>query len=106
MRDSWKNWIIILGLLIFAGLASAGWLWLSEELSASESTQLQRVEEEPVVITLDVENALLGEELIKIPFIRDNIDGLQLTASQAIIMATVVTVIMACDKQPRGQPIL
>jgi hypothetical protein len=92
MRDSWKNWIIILGLLVFAGLASAGWLWLSEELSTGESKELQQVEEEPVVITLDVQNALLGEDLMKIPFIRDNIDGLQLTASQAIILAAVVTV--------------
>ncbi len=95
--ESWKTWIIVIGLLIFAGFASAAWLWLSNQESTESERQEMVLESESEPITIQVKDYVLGNDLLQLDFISKNVDGQQLDVGMAflIISAIVVAVVGA-----------
>jgi Flp pilus assembly protein TadB len=95
--ESWKTWIIVIGLLIFAGLASAAWLWLSNQESTESERQEMVVESESEPITIQVKDYVLGNDLLQLDFISKNVDGQQVDAGMAflIISGIVIAVVGA-----------
>lgn len=93
-RESWKTWVIVAGLLLFAGLASAAWPFISDAISGGSEPDLGQVEQEATIITIDIRNMLLGDELIKIKFIADNVDGLQFTAWEVFLISLGVVLVL------------
>jgi hypothetical protein len=85
ISDSAKNWIIAIGLLIFAGIASAAWLYFSSQDSAGgSSTQLPP--SEPVPVIIQVEDYVLGSDLLQIGPIND-INGTEINQELVILVA-------------------
>ena len=76
--DTWKTWAIVIGLLIFTGFASAAWLYLSSQEDDEQVSEVSGIETsmEPVVVS--VGDYVLGDELLAIPVINDNIEGMQI----------------------------
>lgn len=86
-RESWKTWAAIAGLLIFAGLASAIMPFLLDQLGGDGSTATE-VAGEPLETTIDVSQLpFIGEVLVEIPFVSENIQGRPITALQAFGVA-------------------
>ena len=75
--DTWKTWALVAGLLIFTGLASVAFLWLSSQ-EPEAKPQIAPVERETQPITISIGDYVLGDELLGIPFISENIEGSQL----------------------------
>jgi hypothetical protein len=95
--ESWKTWIIVAGLLIFAGIASATIPFLIDQLNNSDEPSTSR-ETHPTVTTIDVsELPFIGEVLVEIPFIAENIQGLSITLLQAfgVIFGVVLVTVGA-----------
>lgn len=87
ISESWKTWILVAGLLIFAGIASATIPFLVEQLTNQGEPATLR-ETHPTVTTVDVsELPFIGEVLVEIPFIAENIQGLPITMLQAFGVA-------------------
>lgn len=83
LRESWKTWILVAGLLIFAGIASATIPFLVEQLGNRDEPVSLR-EASPTITTVEVsELPFIGEVLVEIPFIAENIQGLPITILQA-----------------------
>lgn len=86
-RESLKTWVVVAAVLIFAGLASAIVPFLLDQADA-ESASAQEVAREPWETTIDVSQLpFIGEVLVDIPFIADNIQGRPITALQAFGIA-------------------
>lgn len=87
ISESWKTWILVAGLLIFAGIASATIPFLVEQINNQDEPATLR-ETHPTVTTVDVsELPFIGEVLVEIPFIAENIQGLPITMLQAFGVA-------------------
>ncbi|GMQ77956.1 MAG: hypothetical protein BMS9Abin02_0448 [Anaerolineae bacterium] len=85
VSDSAKNWIIAIGLLIFAGIASAAWLYFSSQDSAGKkSTQLPP--SEPIPVIIKVEDYVLGSDLLQIDLISD-FNGTEISQGLVILVA-------------------
>lgn len=84
IRDSWKTWALVGAILIFAGLASAVVPFVLDQLD-SESTPTQVQKSGPQTTTIDVSQLpFIGEVLVEIDFIANNIQGLPITMVQAV----------------------
>jgi asparagine N-glycosylation enzyme membrane subunit Stt3 len=82
--DRWKTWGIALALILFAGVASAFWPQISEQINFSTgSSRSLQVEEKSKPIVIKIEDYVLGTDLLEIGFIRD-IDGRELSQVQAV----------------------
>ena len=95
--ESWKTWIVVAGLLIFAGIASATIPFLIDQLKNNNEPATSR-ETHPTVTTIDVsELPFIGEVLVEIPFIAENIQGLSITLLQAfgVIFGVVLVTVGA-----------
>lgn len=90
--ESWKSLVIIFGLLVFAGLASAAWLWLSSREDTGGEQQEVQLETELETVTVDVGDYVLGSDLLQVPFIKDNVDGLQF--SQWVVIGAAVGLVV------------
>ncbi len=91
--ESWKTWIIVAALLIFAGLASAVIPFLADQLGGAQETE-STVERHPAVTTIDVTQLpFIGEVLIDIPIIAENIQGLPISMTQAFAIGFGVVLI-------------
>ncbi len=75
---TWKTWAFVIGLLLFTGLASATWLWLSNQEESQTKSQVAAVDQEIEPITISVGDYVLGNELLDIPFVNEYIEGTQL----------------------------
>ena len=85
ISESAKNWIIAIGLLFFAGIASGAWLYFSSQDSTGEtSTQIPPAEPVPVII--QVEDYVLGSDLLKIDPISD-FNGTEINQWMVILIA-------------------
>ncbi len=89
--DSWKTWAAVFVLIIFAGVASAAWPFISDQLGG-ESRPSPEMEQE--MITVMVEDYVLGNDLLAIDFIRENVDGLQFTQLQGVAALIGVVLIL------------
>lgn len=76
--EAWKTWGIVIGLLLFTGLASAAWLWLGNQEETQTDTPIAKVERETEPITIRIGDFVLGDELLGIDFINENIEGTQI----------------------------
>jgi hypothetical protein len=93
--EAWKTWAIVIGLLIFTGLASAAWLWLSNQDDAGSTAEIESVQKETEPITISVGDYVLGNELLGIDFINDNIEGFQIDPWLVFVISLgVVTLIV------------
>ena len=91
-RESLKTWAAVAVLLIFAGLASAVVpVLLDQPESDSAATEVER---DPWETTIDVSQLpFIGEVLVEIPFIAENVQGQPITALQAFGIAFGVVLI-------------
>jgi len=97
--ETWKTWLVIIGLLLFSGVASV--LWLSagdvdiggsgllnlEEALALGGSEEVEPEVEPVIIQLD--EYLLGEVLVDAPLLRE-LNGVEV---HPLVLTGVLTAI-------------
>ncbi|UCG26226.1 MAG: hypothetical protein JSW55_09670 [Chloroflexota bacterium] len=91
-RESWKTWAVVAALLIFAGLASAVVPFLLDQ--ADEGDSSTEVAREPLETTIDVSQLpFIGEVLVEIPFIAENVQGQPITALQAFGIAFGVVLV-------------
>jgi hypothetical protein len=89
---SWLTWIIVAGLLIFAGIASAVVPLVIDEIQGSEDSAVQ-LESGPTETKVDIsELPFVGSLVVEIGFIQDNIQGRTITLLQAfgIILGAVL----------------
>lgn len=90
--ESLKTWGIVFALMIFAGLASALVPVIIDELGGG-SDATAGTTQESTAITIDVENMLLGDELIKIKFIEEQIHGRRLEVWQVLAITSGIVLI-------------
>lgn len=88
--DTWKTWAIVIGLLIFTGVASAAFLWFSNQAESQTDSQVAAEERETNPITVSVGDYVLGDELLGIPFISENIEGVQINPWLVVISSFVL----------------
>lgn len=95
-NESRMTWAIIIGLIVVGGLASAVWPAISAQLNIGRSGELAAARPEPEPIVIEVEDHLLGEDLLGVPIIGDflsnTIDGVVLSQPVAIGILVAVTV--------------
>lgn len=95
-NESRMTWAIIIGLIVVGGLASAVWPIISAQLNIGRSGELAAARPEPEPIVIEVEDHLLGEDLLGVPvlgeFLSDTIDGVVLSQPVAIGILVAVTV--------------
>lgn len=92
-RDSLKTWAAVAVILIFAGLASAVVPFLLDQADAN-SAPSEDATREPLETTIDVSQLpFIGEVLVEIPFIAENIQGQPITALQAFGIAFGVVLV-------------
>ena len=91
--DSWKNWIIAIGLLIFAGLASATWLWFSSQVSGSEGGSVEVPVSEQLPVVIQFKDYVLGSDLLQIDAISE-LDGTTITQGQVVLVAFIVITVV------------
>jgi hypothetical protein len=87
--DTWKTWAIVIGLLIFTGVASAAFLWFSNQEESQTDSQVAAVDRETEPITISVGDYVLGDELLGIPFISEKIEGVQINPWLVVIASFV-----------------
>lgn len=79
--ETWKTWVVIIGLLLFSGVASVLWL-AAGELDTGGSTlfnveeglaldQLAVVDQEVEPVTIQLDEYLFGEVLVEAPLLRE-----------------------------------
>jgi hypothetical protein len=91
--DSWKTWGIIIGLLLFTGVASAAWLWFSNQEDEQSASQVAKIEKETEPITISFGDYVLGKELLGIDFVSEKIEGTQINPWLVVAAAAgIVTV--------------
>jgi hypothetical protein len=81
---AWKTWALIIGVLLFAGLASAILPFLVDRIAAARPPAPAPGSD---IVTLRIEDFLLGEELMAIPFIA-NLNGLEL--NQILVLGLLI----------------
>ncbi len=90
---SWQTWLLVAALLIFAGVASAVVPFLFDQFGGESETETLR-ESHPAATTIDVSQLpFIGEVLVEIPFIAENIQGQPITLVQAAGIALGVVLI-------------
>ena len=86
-RESLKTWAAVAVLLIFAGLASAIVPWLFDQAQA-KSASTEAVATGPMETAIDVgQLPFIGEVLVDVPFIAENVQGQPITMLQAFGVA-------------------
>jgi hypothetical protein len=86
-RESLKTWAAVTVVLIFAGVASAVVPWLFNQ-AQTESAATAAAPSGPVETAIDVgQLPFIGEVLVDIPFIAENIQGQPITMLQAFGIA-------------------
>ncbi len=84
MRESWKTWALVAVLLIFAGVASAIVPFILDQIDSGDQSETI-VQSRPTVTKIEVsELPFIGEVIVEIPFIADNIQGQPITLAQAL----------------------
>ena len=95
-NESRMTWAIIIGLIVVGGLASAVWPAISAQLNIGRSGELAAARPEPEPIVIEVEDHLLGEDLLGVPvigeFLSNTIDGVVISQPVAIGILVAVTV--------------
>jgi hypothetical protein len=86
--------VIIIGLLLFTGLASAAWLWLSSQEETSTDSQAAKTERETEPITIRVGDFVLGDELLAIDFINEKIEGTQINPWLVVAAAAGILTVL------------
>lgn len=86
------TWLVIIGVLIFGATLTALYPFLADQLDIGGSSAAAEAPAEPEVIVINVEQFPAGDALMQVPFIRDNIHGLEFTPLQAtgLLIAFVV----------------
>ncbi|MGH2536170.1 MAG: hypothetical protein ACRDHL_02120 [Candidatus Promineifilaceae bacterium] len=77
LSPSIKTWSIIIALLIFAGIASAVLPFVVNTV-IEERAAAPVIPRETEDIVIEVEDFVLGEDLLKIPFVANNVQGLEI----------------------------
>lgn len=99
--ESRMTWAIIIGLIIIGGLASAAWPVISAELNIGRAGELAAVRSEPEPIVINIEDHLLGPEIMGIissispealDFVNNNINGREISQPVAIGILVALTV--------------
>jgi hypothetical protein len=92
-RESLKTWAAVAVLLIFAGVASAVVPFVLDQAGSDDAT-VEEATREPLETTVDVSQLpFIGEVLVEIPFIADNVQGLPVSALQAFGVAFGVVLV-------------
>jgi len=92
-RESLKNWAAVAVVLIFAGVASAVVPWLFDQ-AQTEGAATVAAPSGPVETAIDVSQLpFVGEVLVDIPFIAENIQGQPITMLQAFGIAIGVVLV-------------
>ena len=89
MKNSnfWITWGVVALLLIFAGIASAVVPLVMDEIGSDEDTVVQQ-ESGPVTTSVDVSQLpFVGEVLVEIPFVEENIQGRTISLLQSFAIA-------------------
>ncbi|MGW8317915.1 MAG: hypothetical protein ACWGPS_01630 [Candidatus Promineifilaceae bacterium] len=89
---SWIMWAVVAGIIIVSGLASAIIPFVLDQSDASDREQLA-VETEAAPVVISVEDYVLGDLLVEIPFIQSQIDGRALTQAQALGLMVGITLV-------------
>lgn len=93
MRKNWITWVIVAAALIFAGVASAVVPFLLDQADSNQQSEAI-VPSHPTVTTIDVSQLpFIGEVLVEIPFIAENIQGQPITLAQAFGIAFGVVLV-------------
>jgi hypothetical protein len=83
----WITWVVIAFLLVFAGIASAVVPLVMDEMQRDEGSAIQQ-DSGPVTTSVDVSQLpFVGEVLVEIPFIQENIQGRTISLLQAFAIA-------------------
>ena len=107
--ETWKTWLVIIGLLLFSGVASVLWLGagdldiggtglanLGDSLSPSAL-----VDEEVEPVTIQLDEYLLGEVLVDVPLLRE-LNGVQV---DPMVLTGVLTAIFLGGLLAVGVPL-
>jgi hypothetical protein len=95
------TWLIIIGLILVGGLASAVWPAISAQLNIGRAGELAAAEADPEPIVFNIEDHLLGEEIMTLigdapqgvqDFVSNNINGREITYPVAIGIFTALAV--------------
>lgn len=90
---SWLTWIIVAGLLIFAGIASAVVPLLIDEIRTDEASVAQR-DSSPTTTNVEVsELPFVGDLLVEIGIIQEYIQGRTITLLQAFGIVTAAALV-------------
>jgi len=90
---SWQTWLLVSALVIFAGVASAVVPILLDQSGGETGVETLR-ESHPAATTIDVSQLpFIGEVLVEIPFIAENVQGQPITLVQALGIALGVVLI-------------
>ncbi len=90
---SWQTWLVVAALVIFAGVASAVAPFLFDQFGGGAETETLR-ESQPAVTSIDVSQLpFIGEVLVEIPILAENIQGQPITLIQALGIALGVVLI-------------
>lgn len=94
--ETWKTWALIIGLLLFSGLATVAW----PSIQGRFELDLEGLDAAPAVggldietgdmVTIELEDYLLGEVLVQAPLI-GRLDGMEVNP---LVLTAVLTVIM------------
>jgi hypothetical protein len=85
------TWLVIIGVLVFGAALTAIWPTLSDQLNLG-GPRAPEVPAEPENMVIDVEQFPAGDALVKVPFIRDTINGLEFSPLVAAGLLVALTV--------------
>lgn len=100
-NDNRMTWLIIIGLIVVGGLASAVWPAISAQLNIGRAGELAAAESDPEPIVFNIEDHLLGEEIMTLigdapqgvqDFVNNNVNGREISYPVAIGIFTALTV--------------
>lgn len=93
--SSWTTWAVVALLLIFAGIASAVVPLVVDEIqTGGDDNRVTRQERDPQSTTIDVSQLpFIGEVLVEIDFIQENVQGQTITLLQAFGIALGVVLV-------------
>lgn len=108
--ESLRTWLIIIGLLLFSGLASLAWVALSDGAAAGIDLGLDQVldigvgnevETEEELVTIQLDQYLLGEVLVTIPGLRE-LNGVEV---HPLVIAGILTAVTLGGLLVMGLPL-
>jgi hypothetical protein len=100
-NDNRMTWLIIIGLIVVGALASAVWPVIAGQLDIGRSGELAAAREAPEPIVIDIEDYLLGPEIMGLldsapegvrDFVNNNINGREVPQFLAIGILTALTI--------------